>query len=113
MFSSLFSIWGNITNPYSPNYKIPGTGIGNFLANLIRVLMVVAGIYAVFNFVLAGYGFLGAGGDPKKIADAWAKIWQTLIGLVFVFGAFIIAAIVSQILYGRPNEIFTIMIWGP
>lgn len=89
------------------------SNFGTFIANIIRLLIVAAGIFAVFNFVLAGYGFLSAGGDPKRVADAWTKIWQSILGLLFVAGAFVIGMIVSQILFGDPREIFRIRIYGP
>ena len=64
-----------------------------------------AGVYAVFNLVLAGYAFLGAGDDPKKVEGAWAKIWQTFLGLAFAAGAMTLAALISQILYGDPLQL--------
>lgn len=104
------SKWGTISAP-------PGVGgiseIGPFIANGIRLLIVIAGIYAVINFVLAGYGFMSAGGDPKRVADAWAKIWQTLIGLIVVVGAYVIGSVVSRILFGDAGLIFDIKIYGP
>jgi hypothetical protein len=63
-------------------------------------LIVGGGIYALFNLVLAGYSFLGAGDDPKKVEAAWAKIWQTAIGLLFMAGAFVLAAIFGQLIFG-------------
>ena len=35
--------------------------------NILRLLIVVAGIYALLNFILAGYAFMSANGDPKKV----------------------------------------------
>jgi hypothetical protein len=83
----------------------PAQGIGNIIQIVIWVLIVGAGIYALFNFVLAGYAFLSAGDDPKKIEGAWAKIWQTAIGLLFAAGAFVLAAIFGQLIFGNPTFI--------
>lgn len=79
----------------------PGTGIGNLIQRIIWVLIIGAGIYALFNFILAGYAFLSAGDDPKKVAGAWAKIWQTALGLVVAAAAFVLAAIFGQLIFGR------------
>lgn len=91
----------------------PGSGLALLIANLLRTLIVIAGLYAVVNFLLAGYSFMSAGGDPKKIEDSWAKIYQTIIGLLFTVGAFVIAAMVSRLLFGDFGYIFQLRVFGP
>jgi len=81
-------------------FDIEHGGLGNFLNLLLKVIIVGGGIYALFNLVLAGYAFLGAGDDPKKVEGAWAKIWQTALGLLFMAGAFVLAAIFGQLIFG-------------
>lgn len=95
--------FGTITAPssvakYSDN---PGQGIGNLVQKVIWILIIGAGIYALINFVLAGYAFMSAGDDPKKVAGAWAKIWQTALGLLVAAGAFVLAAIFGQLIFGQ------------
>jgi hypothetical protein len=101
--------WGTITPPAG----MPNTVgvIGDLLISGIRLLIAIAGVYAIINFILAGYGFMGAGGDPKRVADAWAKIWQTLLGLIVVFATIVIGRIVSQIIFKDPNTIFNPVIY--
>ena len=67
-----------------------------------RIRWVIAGLYAFLNIIFAGYGFLSAGGDPKKIEMAWGKIWQSLIGLLIIGGSFILAAIFGWLLFKDP-----------
>lgn len=88
-------------------------GLSNFINNILKLLIVGAGIYSLFNLVFAGYAFLAAGDDPKKVAGAWAKIWQTLLGLAFAAGAFVLAAIFGQLIFGDPNALLQIKIFGP
>ena len=76
-------------------------GLGKFLNLALKLLLVGGGIYALFNLVLAGYAFLGAGDDPKKVEGAWGKICQTAMGLLFMAGAFVLAAIFGQLIFGR------------
>lgn len=83
---------------YSGN---PGTAIGTLIQYAVWILIVGAGIYALFNFILAGYAFMSAGDDPKKVEGAWAKIWQTALGLAFAAGAFVLAAIFGQLIFGK------------
>ena len=94
--------FGSITPPStSLSGSDPGMALGKLLNLFLQILIVGAGIYALINLVLAGYSFLGAGDDPKKIEGAWAKIWQTLLGLAFAAGAFVLAAIFGQLLFNQ------------
>ena len=76
-------------------------GIGKLLQLLLMLIIVGGGIYALFNLVLAGYAFMGAGDDPKKVEGAWGKIWQTALGLLFMAGAFVLAAIFGQLIFNK------------
>jgi hypothetical protein len=88
-------------------------GVSPFITVLLRTLIVGIGIYALLNFLLAGYGFLGAGGDPKKIEMAWAKIWQSILGVVVAAGAFILIAILGLLLFGQANYFLYPQIYTP
>jgi hypothetical protein len=81
---------------------VQGGALGKFLQIFIMLIIVGGGIYALFNLVLAGYAFMGAGDDPKKMEGAWAKIWQTAMGLLFMAGAFVLAAIFGQLIFNNP-----------
>lgn len=74
-------------------------GLGVLINLVLRVMLVGAGVYAVFNFILAGYSFMSAGGDPGKVANAWSKIYQTAIGLVVAAGALVLAAIFGRLIF--------------
>lgn len=80
-----------------------GVAIGRLIGLSMRVLVIAAGIYAVINLILAGYAFMSAGDDPKKVAGAWAKIWQTLLGLAVAAGAFVLAGIFGQLVFNDPT----------
>lgn len=83
-----------------------GPAFGKIIQFGLRALVVGAGIYAMFNLVLAGYSFMSAGDDSKKVASAWAQISQTIIGLAFAAGAFVIAAMVGFLLFGDASFLF-------
>lgn len=83
----------------------PQVAIGQLLTTFIRLLVVGAGVYALINLVLAGYAFMSAGDDAKKIEGAWAKIWQTILGLAVAAGAFVLAAIFGQLIFHDPTFI--------
>ena len=105
----MLSIFGEITAP-SPLAKfgtVESGGLGNFINLILKLMIVGAAVYSIFNLVLAGYGFLAAGEDPKKVADAWGKIWQTILGLAVTAGAFVLAGIFGKIIFGDWNAILS------
>jgi hypothetical protein len=99
--------FGVVTVPTSilSTSATPGEAIGKLIQYAIWILIGAAGIYALFNFIFAGYAFLGAEGDPKKIEAAWAKIWQSALGLAIAAGALVLAAIFGQLIFGDAKAI--------
>lgn len=108
-------------NPFGTVSPPPGVGLHgagpegliSLLNAALKLLVVIGGVWALINIIFAGYGFISAGGDPKAIEKAWAKIWQSLVGLLFIAGAFVIAAVVSQIIFGNPTVILNPGVYGP
>jgi len=92
---------------------IAAGGLIKFANNLLKFLIVLAGLYAFLNLILAGYQFLSAGGDPKSVEKAWGKIWQSLVGLLIVAGSFLLAAIFGWLLFGNAAAILNPKIYGP
>ncbi len=109
---------GDILPPPTFNISFGGYdpevgGLIVFFNNILRLIAVIGGLWAFFNLVLAGYGFLGAGDDPKKIEAAWGKIWQSLMGLLFIVGSFVLAGIFGYVLFGNAQAILMPAIYGP
>jgi len=107
---------GTITNPMPSAYQhLTGTngGLILFFTNILRVIFAVAGIYAFINFILAGFQYLGAAGDTKALTAAWNRIWNSLLGLIIVVGSFALAALFSQLIFGRADYILNPTLYGP
>lgn len=94
-----------------PGGKVPG--LIPFLNAIVKFLIVIAGLYAFLNLILAGYGFMSAGGDPKAVEKAWAKIWQSLVGLLIIAASFLLVAIFGWLLFGDPTAILIPTIYSP
>ncbi len=86
---------------------VEGGALGELLQLIFSILIIAGGIYALFNFIIAGYAFLSAGDDPQKASNAWKKIYQTIIGLVFLVGSFLLAAIVGLLLFNDAKALLT------
>jgi len=103
----MLGIFGNIAPPYptlapgTTGYNDPnGGGLIVLFSNLTKLIIVIAGIYTLLNFILAGIGFMGAGGDPKVMQRSQERIYRSIMGLIVVAGSFIIAAVVGFVLFG-------------
>lgn len=88
-------------------------GPGVFFTIILRTLVIGAGLYALINFILAGYAYLSAGGDSKKISDASEKITLSIIGLLIAAGSFVIAGIIGTLVFNDPGALLRIRIFGP
>lgn len=114
---SATSIVGTVENPLPPAYRgvtaAQGGGLILFLTNILRLVFVVAGIFVFVNLILAGFQFMGAGGDAKAVEKAWGKIWQSLLGLILVVGSFALAALFGYLLFGDAGYILSPKIYGP
>jgi len=102
-------IFGNVSNPTSYN-STGGSGLFNFINNILRFTAVIAGLFLVFQIISAGYLYMTANGDPKKTEQAWAKIWQAIVGFIIVAAAFVIAAVIGKITGVNPLQP---VIYGP
>jgi hypothetical protein len=89
------------------------SGISTFISNIITIIFAAAGLFAFFNLMIAGFSYITAGGDTKKIEAATASINLSLIGLVVMVGAAAITGIVSYLLFGSATAILSPSITGP
>jgi len=111
----MIQIFGPITPPPAIQQYglLEEEGLIRFLNNIVRLLIVAGGLFAFFNIILAGYGFMSAGDDPKAMGRASAKIWQSLIGLLFIAGSLVLAAIFGYLLFKDATAILSPKIYGP
>ncbi len=105
-------LFGTIAPPIT-NYPTDISGITVFFTNILRLAFVVAGIWAFINFILAGYSFLTASGDPKKLAAAWQKIYFSIIGLAVLAASFILAGVIGYVIFGDVLFILRPKIYTP
>ena len=106
---------GVINGVYNPYGTVDnqGGGLNLLLGNVLRLFFVVAGIIAFFNFIIAGFQYMMAAGDSKKLQEAWDRIWQSLLGLILVVGSFAIASIFSYLIFGNAAFMLQPQIFGP
>lgn len=112
----MFQFFGNITAPEAINKyggNTCGSGLIILLSNLLKLGVVIAGLFALINLMLAGFQYISAGGDAKAVGQAGEKITFSLIGLLLVAGSFLLAAIFGQLIFGSADAILKPAIYGP
>ena len=92
------------TNPF---------GLIFLLNNLLRLVFVLAGLFAFLQILFAGFQFISAGGDQKQIESAWNKIWQSIVGLLIMVLSFGLAALFGILLFGDALAILNPKLYGP
>ena len=98
----MIGIFGNIDPPDS--IKLWTSKAGNegdalflFISNMLKLAGTIAGIYAVVQFIMAGFTYITAAGDPKMMEKAWAMIWQSMLGLLIIGAAFTLASVIGKL----------------
>jgi hypothetical protein len=86
--------FGNIGANSDPTAGL--RGITNIVSSLVGFMTVAAGIWFLFQMLFAGYEWMTAGGDTKKIGGSRDRIVHAFIGLVIVIGAWSLLAVVGQ-----------------
>lgn len=104
---------GTVTNPLGSTGYGGISGVGLFVSNILRLFFVVAGVTALFNFIISGYSYMNAAGDAKKLSEAWNRIWLSLIGLVIIVGSFALASLAGYLIFGDAGYILNPKVYGP
>lgn len=70
---------------------IPDNAITNdSVALLLNSVYIIAAVIAIIVLIIAGMNYVTSAGDANKMTKAKNMIIYTVIGLVIVFGAFVI-----------------------
>lgn len=74
-----------------------GITLNKVLSLIIGFLTIVAALYFLFQFIIAGFQWISAGGDKNNTAAARDKITNSLIGLAIIVIASTVVGIVGKI----------------
>jgi hypothetical protein len=76
----------------------PLATIVDYVSSIVGIMTIFASIWFLFNILYAGYEWISAGGDTKKVAGARDRITHAFMGLVIIAGAWSLLAIAGQFL---------------
>lgn len=76
------------------------TSIAPFISGIIRFIIVIAGLFTLWQFLSGGLGMITGGSDKGKISEAQNKITMAITGLIIIAASFLIIGIASKLLFG-------------
>lgn len=107
------NVFGTLTTPQAKFYTAEVVGIILLLNNVLKISIVVSGLYALINLLSAGIQYIGSSGNPEQIKVASSKIWISLLGLVIIASSFVLAALIGLIFFKDPKAIILPTVYGP
>ncbi|MBP7768520.1 hypothetical protein KA082_01670 [Candidatus Woesebacteria bacterium] len=96
----------------SASTNVRGIGIFVFINSLVRVFIIICGIWTLFNFLYSGYLLIAAQSDTKVYQEVKDKVTMTMIGLGIIAGAYMIAALIGLIFFGDAGFILNPQLQG-
>lgn len=71
-------------------------GFECLFANILQIIVTIAGISFFAMFIIGGFKYLTSGGDPKKAASASSTLTMSIIGLVGVILSWLILLFIQR-----------------
>jgi len=71
-------------------------GIECLFANVLQVIVLLAGLAFLFMFISGGFQYLLSSGDPKKVAASGSTLTMAFLGLIGVIGSWLILRLIEN-----------------
>ena len=92
----LSDIGGTFFN--TPNHAFSNiTGASTLVSLFLSNAIIIAGVILLFIIIFAGYGIIGAGGNPQKVAASMKLLTYGVAGFLLIFATFFIIRIIEGI----------------
>jgi len=75
-----------------------GNKFNSALSTIIGFLTAAAGLWFFIQFILAGFAWISAGGDKGALETARNRIFNSVIGLIIVVGAYVLVGVIGKVL---------------
>lgn len=68
------------------------------ISAIIGVMTIAAGLWFMFQFIIAGFSWITAGGNKEAVSSAQERMRNAFIGLVIVVAAWAIIGVIGSLL---------------
>ena len=76
----------------------PESLLASILSNIIGAMTIGAGIWFLFQAIIAGYNYMNAAGDKARIENAGRKLTNSLVGIALVVAAYGFLSLIGSFL---------------
>lgn len=88
-------------------------GLIIFFSNIIKFVTVIAGLWTMLNFILAGFTYITSSDDSGAISKIGGKLTLSVVGLAIIVASYTIAAVLGLIFFGDASFIINPKIPSP
>src|SRR3989344_8203020 len=74
-----------------------GTKLNTAISGIIGFLTIIAALWFLIQFIIAGFNWINAGGDKNRAQAAQEKITNAVVGLLIVVSAWVIVALIGTL----------------
>ena len=82
---------GSLCNPLRPEFST----IPTFVAGALKAVVIIALPVIVLFFVLAGFKFISAQGNPSELTAARKNFMWVVFGALLIMGAWVLATLIA------------------
>lgn len=82
-------------------------GIIIFASNIITIVNIFAGIFMMFNFIIAGYTYITLAGNTSAYEKANQRILYGMIGLLIIVVSYSFAGLIGLVFFGDAGFILS------
>ncbi len=109
IITPIYAAGADVVGVINPPHGIPTDydKTNLFVSALIKMIMAVAGLFSLWQFLSGGFQYISSGGDKGKIAEATQKLTMSVTGLVLMTASFLIIAVVSKVLFNDATFILS------
>ncbi len=94
-------IFGTVNPPAgTPGGGDPIVGVGKLFSVAIQFILIVAAVLVLIQLLIASIEWIVSSGEKEKIAKAQNKIMNSIVGLLFVFIAFVVFSVIVNVVLG-------------
>ncbi|MCJ7804969.1 hypothetical protein MUP35_04550 [Patescibacteria group bacterium] len=76
----------------------PESLLATIMSNILGAMTIGAGIWFLFQTIIAGYNYMNAAGDKARIENAGRKLTNSLVGIAVVIAAYGLLALLGSFL---------------
>ncbi len=71
-------------------------GFEAIVANILNIIISLAGVVLLLMLIMGGFGYITSGGDKEKAAKAKNTLTYAILGLLVILGAWLIIRLIEE-----------------